>query len=235
LQSFFITDSVWLPSYILPEVNDVWIRVVSQVKAAKEVTVEALSNRDWALIQQYSEWLENGGFLQQVSLVYNNQEIAVHLPDDSVVWVRTVRLDKEHDTSKMIWPDDDTDDDGKYDEDHSHESWYRRILADTELVLLPAPTENGDDDATVTAFRLQPALEEYSLSMQQLYGKLGELPGLVPCSHGTIVLHPRNWYAENQYGNISMVGESADGFLKTYNVRVDVSEHVEDDCIGKFM
>ena len=205
------------------------------VKAAKEVTVEALSNQDWALIQQYSEWLENGGFLQQVSLVYTLQEIAIQLPHDSVAWVRTVHVDKEHDTSKMIWPDDDDDHENDDDGEHSHETMYRRILADTELVLLPAPTDNGNNDATVTTFRLQPALEEYSLSMQQLYGKLGGLPGLVPCSYGTIVLHPRNWHAENQYGNISIVGESADGFLKTYKVRVYVSEHVENGCIGKFI
>eukprot|EP00977_Amphora_coffeiformis_P021796 scaffold9936_cov156-Amphora_coffeaeformis.AAC.3 len=223
-------ENVWLPDHILSEASDVWIRAVPQVKAAKEVTVEALSAEDWTRIQHYSEWLEDGGFLRQVSLVYAGQEIRVHLPDDSVVWVRTLRVDKEADdaSTMILWPED-------ADDDHHHQSnetLCRRILADTELVLLPATVEGGNNTPE-TIFRLQTAFQDYSLSMQKLYTRLGQVPELVSCSNGTVVLHPESWCVESPYCNISIVGESSEGFLKSYNVRVEVSEHVKKDCIGK--
>ena len=225
----FAADSIWLPGHILSEANHVWIRVMPLVKAAKEVTVEALSAHDWARIQQYSNWLEDGGFLRQISLVYVDQDICVHLPDDSVVCVRTLHVDKEHAASKTIWPDDS---DHHHDDKWSNESFCRRVLEDTELVLLPASTEDGNDAPTQTAFRLQADLHDYSSSMQQLYTRLGQVPHLVSCSHGTAVLHPENWRAENPYGNLSIIGESGAGFLKSYKVRVEISEHVEKGCIG---
>ena len=205
---------------MMSEANHVWIRVVSRVQTAKEVTVETVSAQDWTRIRQYSDWLEEGGFLRQVSLVYADQEISVRLPDDSVARVRILNIDKET-NGTSIWPHDD---------DYTNETMCRRILADTELVLLPAAAA---EDNTDTTFRLQAALEEYSLSMQQLYTRLDESPTRVCCSGGTAVLHPDDWPGESPYGSISIVGESAEGCLKGYMVRVEVSEYVKKNYIGK--
>jgi hypothetical protein len=184
------------------------------VLPSSEVLVEALSAEDWACFQRHSEWLEGGGFLGQVSLLYKGQAITIKLPDGTKAGLCVIRVEKEEDDS--VWPTSDSTLENSF-------SNCRRLVADTEIVVLPGSWQSQDHLST---FNLQLALEDYSLSMQQVHSRLPKAPPLVPCPPGTAVLNPSDWPHTHPYARISAPDAS---FLVT----VQVSENVKKGHIGK--
>lgn len=228
-----------IPDFLLPDTTaadddaTVWVRVVPRVHTAHKVTVETLSSSDdddWTRLQRYADWLEDGGFLRQVSLVYHQQDISLRLPDDdAIVTVRVRHVNDEEDST--VWPRRKDEYDTKNDSD------CHRIVANTELILLP-PTAAAADDNTMSSFRVKPAREDFCESMERLYTRLdgSSSPSLVSCARGSVVLNPRNWPSGNPYGSVSMVEDSSSaepGRLKSCMVRVQISDSVPKDCIGK--
>lgn len=58
----------------------VYVRALSSIVYATDVTLEPLTVEDWDLIDIYSEWFEQGGLLQQVSVIYINQILSLQVP-----------------------------------------------------------------------------------------------------------------------------------------------------------
>ena len=95
------------------------------VHDATRVSVEPVTVEDWELLQLDAAWLEGGGLLRQVSLVYPDQVVPLRLSGSDVARVRVMPGDTLERTA--VWPDEDD------------EECCWRLRADTEIVVTPKP------------------------------------------------------------------------------------------------
>ena len=234
-----LENTIELPPSLLPQETFVLVSVVSVVRVAKKVTVETVRAADWQQLARHSDWLEEGGLLQQVSLVYPHQQVQITLPDGSVARVRILSMgDENDDQHDSVWPGQQQQDNAR----HRHNKYLppcRRIVADTELVLMPGA---ANEDKLPT-FELQAAKEEYTRSMVHLHAALNKAPPLVSCSRGTALLHPSRWSSSENHCHVrvAMVGSDSNDdddvqdFLDCSFLKVECSELVDPKCIGKFI
>ncbi|GKY97901.1 hypothetical protein MPSEU_000748100 [Mayamaea pseudoterrestris] len=57
---------------------------------ASSLSIQALSMQDYLRLSQAAEWLEEGGLLKQVSIVYPNQLLSLRMDDVTVIQVRVL-------------------------------------------------------------------------------------------------------------------------------------------------
>ena len=228
--SSFTENAIELPPWCLPHTANVHVRVLECVPTATQVTMEAMSHDDWTKVQHYADWLEEGGFLNQVSLVYAHQEIHVSLPENAgSACVRVLSIGD--DTTKeqsSLWPDENNS------TDLSDTIPCSRIVADTELVLLPCTATNEDEVSNHT-FNLEHAKEDYDRPMQQLYQEMQNPRPLVSCSYNCAVLNPNDWPRDALYIRVTPMGETDKDCLDHCMLQVQFSNSVECNCIGKSM
>lgn len=218
---------VELPACFLPKEKKVFVSVIPHVLVAKEVTVETLSAQDWERLSQLSDWLEEGGFLDQVSLVYANQQIEIALPDGSVAHVRILNVEEDspRGQASSLWPNE-----ASFETMSDSIPPCRRIVADTELVLLPSAL---DDQSISPTFQLQAAKEDYSFSMQRLHRALEATSPLVSCARDSVVMNPSDWTESHRFVRLSTVGEASNGFLDKILLQVEFSASVKPKYLGK--
>lgn len=203
------------------------------------MTVETVRASDWQQLARHSDWLEAGGLLQQVSLVYSHQQVQIALPDGSVARARIMSMvDENDDQHDSVWPSQQQQDNAT----HRHNAFLppcRRIVADTELVLMSGAAKEDD----LPTFELQAAKEEYTRSMQHFHAALNKAPPLVSCSRGTAALHISRWSNSENHSHVrvAMVGsdnsydDAVQDFLDCSFLQVECSELVDPKCIGKFI
>jgi hypothetical protein len=73
-----VSDLVGIP-HILPEF--VSVHVLSCVKHGTRVLLEPANVEDWELLEIYSDYVEQGGLLSQVSVIYQNQNLTLRVGD----------------------------------------------------------------------------------------------------------------------------------------------------------
>lgn len=80
-----LSDCIELSAGTVPEgVTHVVVTPLSSIQDAVTVTVEPLTVCDWESIEVYAEALEDGGLLQQVTIVYPNQVLALRVGSEMV-------------------------------------------------------------------------------------------------------------------------------------------------------
>ena len=62
------------------------VKALPKVKNARQIEIEPINDSDWELMDCFSTYLEDGGLLQQVSIVFPNQKLALKLPCGDVVY-----------------------------------------------------------------------------------------------------------------------------------------------------
>ena len=217
---FCTENAIEIPEFLLPHQSEALVRVIPYVLHSNQVVVETVSPEGWAMLQQHADWLENGGFLDQISLVYRDQIVSLALPDGIRADIRVVSVEKEQES---VWPNSEPS-------NEDSDSNCRRILADTEVVLLPGSTESVEQ---LPVLKLQPAREEYSSSMQELHALLDGAPPLESCPFGMAVFNPDDWPTENKYARIHPKRERSNNFPSSYLVEVKVSGSVAKGHSGK--
>jgi len=123
------------------------VRSIPYVPVAKQVTVEPLSTSDWEMIEMEASVLEDGGLLNQVTIVYPGQILPLRLIPpkknklsrrvEAAAWVKVIGDGLS---------DDEIDTDGDSNSssntvDANAESNYSvkcyRLMAETEVVVIP--------------------------------------------------------------------------------------------------
>jgi hypothetical protein len=231
-------DFIELPASMLPEgIDELHVSALSDVKNATDLHVEPLSFDDWVLLQANAEWLEQGGLLQQVSLVYPDQILTLCAGGRDVVRVRVASTN--FGPKQSLWPGDD-DDTGV-----SSTSKCLRLVADTQVIVAPKTNAGGEQTGYTTKLIVVPAISDYSESILELAGLLGvSLTDAEPCC---VVVHPATFSralgpsdaSQSAFAIVTVVNdddtESSADTSRTAIVRVSMSEHVSEDSIGKLI
>eukprot|EP00986_Skeletonema_menzelii_P005182 scaffold1836_cov137-Skeletonema_menzelii.AAC.1 len=152
--------SLALEYNIATEPIRVSVRPLSDVPIAEQVTFEPLSTSDWELIEMEASLLEDGGLLNQITIVYPGQVFPLRLvsPDDSysagletAAWIKVV-VDDGFASSSVQYDSDDTDSmftsDTDSSESESSEVLYNclRLMAETEVSVIPKPRLKNEDE-----------------------------------------------------------------------------------------
>jgi Peroxisome biogenesis factor 1, N-terminal len=148
------------------------VKALTLVECATELFVEPVTIEDWELLELDAAWLEEGGLLQQVSLVYAGQVLELRLSNGTSarLGVMPRNFERHH---RVIWPDDD-----------DAPLPCLRLLADTRVIVAPKPRKK------VCSLRLVPTREDYldDPCVLELASRLNV--GLVSVPQGTLVVHP---------------------------------------------
>ena len=163
------------------------VRALPYIPVAKQVTFEPLSTSDWEMIEMEASALEDGGLLNQITIVYPGQVLPLRLiPPESqpfrgietAAWVKVVGNscgDGELDGSDSDESDSDSNSsfNNKLDQVTSSESCLR-LMAETEVVVIPKPRIKESDktskstDAPINIpskpLRIQPTTLDYPKS-----------------------------------------------------------------------
>jgi hypothetical protein len=236
---FFPLDSnfIDLPASMVPEgLEDVNVSVLSVVKNATDLHVEPLSVDDWVLLEANAAWLEQGGLLQQVSLVYPDQILTLCAGGRDVVRVRVAS--SNFDSKQSLWPGDDDD------TDVSSTPKCLRLVADTQVIVAPK-TKAVEQTSYTAKLTVVPAISDYSESILELAGLLSvSLTDAAPCC---AVVHPTTFSramgpsdaSQSAFAIVHVVNDdetaSSSEISRTAIVYVSASEHVSEDSIGKLV
>lgn len=150
-------------------VESVFVRALlaAEVPVAPSVTLEAISDQDYTHIHRHADWLEQGGLLQQVSIVNPGQTLELQIAPQTKARLLVVGVAQEDDTSgafsnKSVWEAPSTQLDGRMTniQVNNHHSCFK-LLADTEIVVLPPQTEPGEANHQRLCFQLYPSMLDY--------------------------------------------------------------------------
>lgn len=136
------------------------VRPLPDVPIAEQVTFEPLTTSDWELIEMEASVLEDGGLLNQITIVYPGQVFPLRLvsPGESysgglksAAWIKVVAEDGF--ASSLVQNDsDETDSMFARDTDSSQSELcdvhYNclRLMAETEVSVIPKPRLKNEDE-----------------------------------------------------------------------------------------
>lgn len=207
------------------------VKALSGVNCAKELLVEPLTVEDWELLELYALGLEEGGLLQQVSIVYAGQVLKLRLSNGAEACVCVLPGNFEH--TNPVWPDDNA------------ALPCLRLVAETRVNVAPKPR------AKVGSLRLVPTREDYikDPSILELAVRLNV--NVVSVSQGTGVVNPNTMAKmrgrqtteiDGIFDLVRLVAsrEAADAAAdepdsKSAIVRVSTSIDIPEGCIGKIL
>jgi hypothetical protein len=181
----------------------VGVRALGFIENATDVEVEPLTPADWLLLQSNAAWLENGGILGQVSVVYPNQILPLWIQNDLV----RVRVVPESFCRTNIWCEEDLP--------------CMRLVADTKFLVQPKEEEKQ----AVASLRIYPSEQEYASPMSDIALQLK-----VPLPHVhqfSAIVHPAHML---ESGCLATVKTDAHAGIV---VRAYLSENVPKGFIGK--
>jgi Peroxisome biogenesis factor 1, N-terminal len=155
-------------SFNIPSHTLVSVAVVPSIVDAIDLFVEPVTVEDWELLEFCNEWLENGGLLQQVCVVYSGQITPLRLQNNSdVVHVRILpknfRRDSRNTSNRqrlgeakvnVVWP---SSVDGSL-EMYSDINCLR-LVADTQVIIAPKPRQLSLPATTM--FDILPSREDF--------------------------------------------------------------------------
>lgn len=185
------------------EEAEVLLRILPSIWDAKEVTLHPLMEIDYEMLLRFSDWLEGGGLLHQVSVVYHGQILDIQLPDNCDARAQVAAFDGEQQTDspdhmlELDWPDEDKElphsnlHDISSLEKACTSPRCRRLLENVRIVVLePKIAENVDDESRAVVLLPCPCWQDYGPSMHLLsdYFHLSSLP-LVP--FGKVLVNPK--------------------------------------------
>lgn len=149
------------------------VKPLGHVDDATAIYMEPLDCSDWELMEINSDFLESGGLLQQVSIVYPNQILPLWVGGRDVLRVKV--LSRSFYTSD----EDSSDEDASYDQEER--PVCLRLVADTEVIVTPKPRPFSSAELKMSApLRVYPTWEDWSFSMQSLQDEAPATPLSVP-------------------------------------------------------
>jgi len=185
-----------LPGNLHPKLSDttvVDVQRLHQIQNAASIRIEPMSPSDWELLEIYSQELEAGELLNQISVVYPHQIISFKLGTD-IVYVRVLEegflsfSDKSNvnESSKINGAHGD---DYLLSKDNKTKPTVHcclRLLAKTEVIVTPKVRvlSSGKNDKCPTPgpFRLVPTEADFSIDMKNFLDIFDfESNVLIPC------------------------------------------------------
>ena len=164
--------------------STVWVKALSWVPKCTRLEVDPLTVADWELLEAHADALEQGGLLQQVSVVYTGQLICLQMGPDVARVVVKDAIDKYTSAADdNVWPEDP--------QSVSHCTNTRCVLLvqDTQVVIAPKTRPRRDDKEVGPPLRLCPCDLDFGTAMRDLASvqkiKLLTVPPRCVLIHGT--------------------------------------------------
>lgn len=206
------TGSIELPDNGLPDefvggmVSLVALPFISDVD---HLAVEPVTTNDWELVELYSEFLENGSLLNQISVVYPGQILRLFVGGNNYVYLRV---------------DPDLPD-------------CYRLLADTEIIVVPKPRRKVSSPSP--PLRLVGTFNDWSHAMTQLAAAsdislLKVSPGTMLIHPKTLATKIPGWIECEScpHATVWRANCETDSRVTVAIVRIEASEDIDEDCIA---
>jgi len=176
--------------------------LVSVKNATRPLSVEPLTVEDWELLQFHAAWLERGGLLRQVSLVYPHQVVPLRLDNSNSNDVARVRV-ADWNANNSVWPEED-------ETNNSSSNNCLRLLAETEIVVTPKPRSRKI--GTAVTLRTTPCRQDYSdAAMADLWAATTtteQSSPLITVAPNAVALHPNTLAKLLDYSMTTNRGEN---------------------------
>jgi len=205
----------------IPEVVSVY--ALSFIDYSERVLVEPATVQDWELLEVYSNLMEEGGLLNQVSVTYPGQHISIRVGGIDRVNVRVKEISTRDpgDDTNTIWPDMST-----YGSDSSEHSKTTNtspqcvlLIQDTEMIVEPKARPRKNVSAWLDPFQLIPSDLEWGSSLKKLSSLSGR--GSLHVDPGCVHVRTEQWQFETEWAQIR-----SEDSKKTRVVRVMTSSRI---------
>ena len=160
------------------------VRAIPYVPVAKQVTFEPLTTSDWEMIEMEASILEDGGLLNQITVVYPGQVLPLRLIPlqselnrsfkriETDAWIKVV---EDHNAADQRSTDSESDSDSSFENGNEMDLNEKftpcvRLMAETEVVVIPKPRVKEPENTQVESeplnqpsqpFRVQPTAIDY--------------------------------------------------------------------------
>jgi hypothetical protein len=166
--------------------RNVTVHALPWIFIGARVQLEPLTVEDWELIEAHAEWLEGGGILQQISVVYPKQVLSIRFDafSDDIARVKVVHVESklhsdeaDFDNPFDVWP--------SYEGTISECSEQQRspagpccvlLVQDTEVQI--APQTRKRQNRVTPPLRLIPSTADLLPNMRALASELDQYQGL---------------------------------------------------------
>ena len=141
----------------------VLVKALSWIPKCTRLEVDPVTVADWELLEAHADALEQGGLLQQVSVVYTGQLICLQMGRDVArVVVKNVIHEDTSAADDNVWPEDP--------QSLSQSTNTRCVLLvqDTQVVIAPKTRPRRDDDQVGPPLRLCPCDFDFGTAMRDL-------------------------------------------------------------------
>lgn len=187
--------------------------VLPYIHNLEKVTVYPVTTKDWELMELYSEFLESGAFLDQVSVVYPDQLLNLDVGSSNYVTLRV----------------------------ESSFEGCGRLVADTEVVVVPKPRKRPPTPSM--PLRLVGTSDDWSEAMRQLAAQMNIAllevsPGCVlihPRTLETMVPGWEDYESECRYAIAWRANNTTDSERAATIVMIEASEAIDEDVVGEFI
>ena len=189
-----------LPEYVS-------VRALSRIDYGMRVLVEPATVNDWELLEIYSTFVEDGGLLSQISVVYPNQNLTIKIGELDKVNIRVKEIKarvswNQEIAALSVWPTTSSD-----DIDLSSFSLERYsppqcvlLIEDTEMVVEPKTRPKEKVISWSDPLRLIPSDAEWGSSYKTLSSITGR--GSFHVEPGCVVVEPGQWPFESEWAQI---------------------------------
>lgn len=187
-------------SNVLPKF--VSVHALSRIDYGVRVLVEPATIEDWELLEIHSNFMEEGGILSQVSVIYPNQQLTIRVDgiDRVQILVKevTTKASSMPGDAHLIWPDissycsvfgehsDDT-----LSNSHNLQPQCVLLLRDTEMIIEPKTRPRTKNTPWLDPFRLIPSDVDWGSSFTKLSSLTGRGPFHV--EPGCVLVKTEQW------------------------------------------
>jgi len=209
-------DSIELPRSMLSRISHnvpdfVSVYVLSSVGYATQVLVEPATVEDWELLEIYGDFMEGGGLLSQVSMVYPNQSLTVRVGGGmDRVQIRVTEVTSASSLSlgndvPSIWPDissassSSSSRSGEVGEDNTNLLCVL-LVQDTEVIVAPKTRPIKKTIPWLSPLRLIPSDTDWGASFEKL-SKLTEREDF-HVEPGCVLVHSDQWPSDSKWAQI---------------------------------
>ena len=151
------------------------VYALPRIEHATQVLVEPTSVEDWELLEIYSNLMEEGGLLRQISIIYPNQSLAlcVDAMDRVKMRVKEVTTRDSHDLGNdniSIWPDLPSNRSEYSERSREVKESPKCVLLvqDTEIIVEPKTRQKTKNPSWTNPFRLIPSDLDWGMSLEKL-------------------------------------------------------------------
>lgn len=205
-------DVIEVPRSMLSVISNhipefVTVHPLSRVGYGMRVLVEPATVEDWELLEIYSDFMEKGGLLSQVSVIYPKQQLTIRIDGNDRVKIRVKEITTLSslnlgNVASSVWPDISSEGStfGKRTQDGSSLPQCVLLIEDTEMIVEPKTRQRKKNVPWLHPFRLIPSDFDWGSSFKNLSKITGRSSFYV--DPGCVLVNTEQWPFESEWAQL---------------------------------